>query len=116
MTEWKASETQEQITVAQYMTLKGILFIHVPNEGKRSPMVARILKAMGLKPGFPDLLILEPKGEYHGLAIEMKVGKNKPSENQRKWIYDLMKKGYCALVCYGADDAIKTINTYMSLK
>ena len=116
MTEWKASETQEQITVAQYMTLKGILFIHVPNEGKRSPMVARILKAMGLKPGFPDLLILEPRGSYHALAIEMKTKNGRLTEKQREWLNKLRDNGYLALACWGADDAIKVIKQYMDLK
>ena len=30
-------------------------------------------KATGMKKGVPDLFIYEPRGEYHGLAIELKV-------------------------------------------
>ena len=85
----KTNETLEQIAVANYLRLKKILFIHIQNEGKRSLTTARILKAMGLQPGFPDLLILEPKGEYHGLAIEMKTETGRLSENQREWLRQL---------------------------
>ena len=35
MNQWKATETQEQIAVADYLRLKGIMFLHVPNEGKQ---------------------------------------------------------------------------------
>lgn len=110
----KTSETAEQITVAQYLEAKGICYIHVPNEGKRSLAVARILKAMGLKPGFPDLLILEPQGQYHGLAIEMKTKTGKVSKNQATWLRQLRKKGYAAYVGRGADQAIEIIDWYMS--
>lgn len=112
----KTNETLEQIAVADYLRLKKILFIHIPNEGKRSVTVARILKAMGLQPGFPDLLILEPRGSYHALAIEMKTENGRLTENQREWLNKLRDNGYFATACWGADEAITVINTYMSLK
>ena len=43
----------------------------------------------------------------------MKYGKNKPTENQKKWIDYLNGVGYLACVCYGADEAIKLINEYI---
>lgn len=116
MTEWKPTETQEQIAVCQYLDLKGYVYNHTPNEGKRSTTTARILKAMGMKKGFPDLMIYEPKGGFHGLAIEMKAENGKLSKDQKKWLQILESKGYFATVCWGADAAIKLINIYMNLK
>lgn len=115
MNQWKATETQEQIAVADYLRLKDIMFIHVPNEGKRSPTTARLLKAMGMKPGFPDLLILEPRGEYHGLAIELKIPGGRLSYNQKEWLADLASRRYAAVAAWGADEAIHFIEEYMKL-
>lgn len=34
------------------------LYLHIPNEGKRSPREGHILKRMGLTPGAPDWLLI----------------------------------------------------------
>ena len=109
-------EWQDQVTVIQYCTLNNILCNHTPNEGKRSFAEGNKLKRMGLSKGFPDISILEPRGEFHGLYIEMKRKGNKPSDNQISWIMELRKRNYCAMVCYSADEAITLIQKYMSLR
>ena len=50
---------------------------------------------------------------FHGLAIELKVGYNKPTEHQWYWIEMLRQKDYIAEVCYDLDTAIDVIETYM---
>ena len=45
---------------------------HIPNGGSRHKIEAGKLKAMGVKPGVPDLALLVPKGPYNGLFIELK--------------------------------------------
>lgn len=52
---------------------------HVPNGGGRSKIEAGILKAMGVRPGIPDLCIVW-QGRAHW--IELKAGKGKPSDAQ----------------------------------
>jgi len=74
------------------------------------------LKEMGLSPGFPDISILEPRGKYHGLYIEMKRKGNKATNDQISWIMELRKRNYVAMVCYSADAAIKLIDKYMNLR
>lgn len=71
------------------------------------------LKAEGVSAGVPDLFIPIPKQGYHGLFVEMKVGKNRTSPEQDEWLALLRKNGYRAAVCYGADAAIKTIDDYI---
>ena len=71
--------------------------------------------ATGYKSGFPDLFIYEPKGEYSGLAIELKVKGNYASPNQKKVLSILSERGYLSELCTGFDDAIKVIDEYMGL-
>lgn len=75
----------------------------------------------------PDLIVLEPKGKYHGLLIELKVKrinyKNQPDklmkndhiQGQLESINKLMSKGYFASFAVGFDEAKKIIDDYMSL-
>lgn len=72
------------------------------------------LKAAGVRPGVPDVCLPVPRGEYHGLYIELKVGRNKPTEHQKAWLSHLAEAGYCALVCYGWEAAKESIEAYLS--
>lgn len=106
------TEDSEQVAVVQYCELMGIPVTHTPNEGKRSKSYGAKLKKMGMRKGFPDLLVTRARGGYHGLAIEMKVGNNKPTEDQKWWLRKLASEGYKTAVCYGADEAIGVIKSY----
>ena len=100
----------------------------IPNGSYKSTTAQRKFKAEGLKAGVPDLFIPEPNKCYHGLFIEMKKrpktlasGKMsyagiKVSKQQEEWIDRLKAKGYQAVVCCGADDAIKKIEDYMGAR
>ena len=110
---YRRTEAQEQITVINFCDLWGIPAVHVPNEGKRTLANGRQLARMGLRKGFPDLFIPVAKKSYHGMFIELKRDiKCKATEQQQKWIDYLNKQGYYAVICYGADDAIRQINNY----
>ena len=111
----KCTEDDEQIIVVQYCALLKIPIIHIPNEGKRTVANGAKLKRMGMSKGFPDLLITRARGRYHGFAIEMKHGNNKPTPNQIDWLRTLKAEGYATAVCYGAKDAIDLIEKYNKL-
>jgi len=85
----------------------------VPNERKTSPMHGALLKKMGLKPGVADIFIAIPSGEYHGLWVEMKAGKNKPTPLQLEFLANMKSKGYATAICYDAPTAIKTLEDYL---
>ncbi len=89
------------------------LMYHVPNGGKRNVVEATKLKRMGVKAGVPDIVLPVARNGFHGLYVELKVGKNKTSENQDKWLSKLEEQGYKTIVCYGADNAIETIKDYL---
>lgn len=66
----------------------------VPNGGKRNLFEALRLKKQGVLAGVPDLFIPEPTKEYHGLFIELKVGKNKLTLAQSEFIGWVHCRGY----------------------
>jgi len=107
-------EYQLQKAVCEYLDLKNILFCASLGGQYQIHMSQRIkAKKTGYKKGFPDLFIYEPRGNYCGLAIELKVGYNKPTKEQWIWNEQLNKKGYKAVVCTGIDEALETINNYL---
>lgn len=91
------------------------LLFAVPNAGKRSRAVAGRMIAEGLKAGVPDLCLPFPSGQYHGLFIEMKVGRNKPTANQVRWIEDLRSAGHRVEVCFSWDQAKDVIEDYLGI-
>ena len=107
------SEADEQIKVIQWCDSIGAPVFHIPNGGSRNPREAANLKRQGVRAGVPDLCVPVAKGGYHGLYIEMKAGKNKPTDNQVRWLELLRRNGYAAFVCYGADNAIECIRRYL---
>lgn len=82
-------------------------------EGKRSEATGRRLKAEGLKPGVPDVCLPIPSCNFHGLYIELKVGKNKPKDEQIHWLNGLADQGYAVAVCYGWEEAQGVIVNYL---
>lgn len=89
------------------------LLHHIPNGGRRSALEGARLKSEGVKAGVPDICLPVARGEYHGLYIELKVGKNKPSEKQQQWITRLREQGYDTVVCYGWEAAAEHILDYL---
>ncbi len=107
------SEADEQRAVVEWCAWKRIPVFHIPNGGSRHKAEAARLKAQGVKAGVPDLCIPVARGGYHSLYVEMKAGKGRVSQKQREWLELLSGQGMRAVVCYGADEAIKAIEEYM---
>ena len=92
------------------------LFTHVANEGKRTPFEQYKMKYLGTKPGIPDLMIFTPNAFRGGLAIELKAGYNKPTDNQKKWLKSLENANWIAKWHNNFDDCVKTIDDYFNNK
>ena len=88
---------------------------HIPNGGSRNKLEAANLKRQGVKAGVPDLFLPVSRGGYHGLFIELKHGKNKPTEKQTEWLKSLNEQGYAVAVCYGCEEASEKILKYLKL-
>ena len=68
-------------------------------------------KRMGVNPGVPDYIVIVGTKL---VFIEMKRKDKKLSRisaEQLNWLEDLNKCGVVAIVCYGADEAIKVIES-----
>lgn len=113
------SEDSEQEALFEWAhTMAGVypcleMMFHIPNGGRRDTVTGAALKRRGVKAGVPDICLPFPRGKYHGLYIELKVGKNRPSEAQRQWLNRLSMSGYAAVVCFGWRQAAETIEKYM---
>jgi hypothetical protein len=106
---WAANECED------YPELE--LMYHVPNGGSRNKIEAARLKAEGVKPGVPDIVLPVPRGGYHGLYIELKrIRGGKTSEEQKGWIEKLTKQGYYACICKGHKEAEVVIINYLRLE
>ena len=92
------------------------LMFAIPNSGARDAVTGAMLKAEGVKPGVPDIFLPLPVGDFHGLFIELKTAKGRPSPEQREWLMRLRHRGYAAVLCRGLDEAIETISRYVGGK
>ncbi len=87
----------------------------IPNGGFRFKSEAGRLKASGVKPGVPDILLPVPKGAWAGLFIEMKRKvASRIQHNQYEWLDQLVCFGYRAEVCYGWEQARDVIEDYLN--
>lgn len=116
------SEQVEQINLMRWAEYeKGAhpelkLLMHIPNGGARTKAEAGKFKAMGVKPGVPDLFLPVARGVYHGLWIELKrADGGKTQAAQRGWIAALKEQGYMAGVAHGWVEASETIMKYLNL-
>lgn len=113
-------ESEEQITLFQWARLQSgkypelSLLYHVPNGGSRNRAEAARLQAEGVKAGVPDLCLPVPRGQFHGLYIELKrMRGSRTSDLQVSWMESLMKQGYCVALCKGWQAAAQTIIEYL---
>ncbi|QDP48235.1 MAG: hypothetical protein Unbinned585contig1001_5 [Prokaryotic dsDNA virus sp.] len=108
-------EYQLQKAVCKYLDLNNVLYCGSMGGQYQVHFSQRIkAKKSGYKKGFPDLFIYEPRGDYYGLAIELKVGYNKPTKEQLYWQKELNKRNYKSCVCKGIDEALDTIINYLN--
>lgn len=89
------------------------LLFHPANGEKRSRATGGRLKAMGVVPGVPDLLLLHPSGPFHGLGLELKALGGDLSAAQARVLLDLHAAGYAVTVCWSPETAISAIVEYL---
>ncbi len=92
------SERDLQRAVARLLDVTGLPWFHPANERKCSPRQGAALKALGVKAGVPDILVLRPFDlgdcRFSGLAIELKARRGSLTEAQREWSVTLTRCGW----------------------
>lgn len=84
--------------------------------GRRYSPEAIKLKKEGLTPGMLDINWPLAKRGYHGLWVEMKVGKNTLTDEQAEMKQLLEQQGNYCVVCYSYQDAIRVIEWYADFR
>lgn len=116
------TESQEQAAIFAWAArAKGrypeLALLHaIPNGGDRHPAVGARMKREGVKRGVPDICLPVPRGEYHGLYIELKAHGGRVSDDQKAWHLMLEAQGYWVSICWGFDSARERIENYLNEK
>ena len=88
-------------------------FHHFANERRCTPIEGRMLKRMGVKRGVADFFLAFPQNGKAGLWIELKVGTNKPSTEQKEFLARKLHRGYEAVCVWGTQAARDVITKYL---
>lgn len=117
----RQDEHQEQCALLQWWALEcryfGIdekLLYAIPNGGLRSKVTGARMKREGARAGVPDLFLAVPRGNLHGLFIELKTEGGRIQPSQTKMMSLLSEQGYACCVCLGWDKAKQEIISYLS--
>lgn len=108
----RASEEAIQRALVDLLTraaIPGVAWTHMPSGEARHKGVAGKLKGMGVKPGWPDLLIVR-QGQLYGLELKAALGRVSPAQRQAH--ADLTAAGAIIAVTYGLDEAVQQLKAW----
>ncbi len=113
-------ERQMQKAVVEYIDKCyphiGSLCFHVPLELlRREEHTAGMFHALGARAGVADIVMLVPRGAYHGLLVELKVPPRRPTDSQVKFLELAREQGYAACWSDSINTVLKLIDVYLSL-
>lgn len=110
------TETQTHIAVAEHLRHRGVpglWWTHPPNGEVRDKATGAKLKAMGTRPGTPDLVLLHA-GRFYGLELKRTDGRLSPAQIEARASIE-NAGGYWA-VAHGFDQALTILGTWGLLK
>ena len=114
------TEASEQITliamIDSFHPALSDFIAHIPNGGKRDAKTGALMKKMGVRPGWPDLVYTRMRGRYGALFIEMKRMKGGSTSQAQKRVHEALRgEGYRVRVCRGWREALETLLEYEDL-
>lgn len=109
------SEHDEQVLLFEWAKTQPELewLFAIPNGGYRHKAVAIKMKREGVRAGVWDIFLPIPRGEAHGLFIEMKYGSNTLTQFQKDFGEFAKAQGYKAKVAYNFEQARDYIQEYL---
>ena len=94
----------------------GSLCFHVPLELlRREDKSAAMFHSVGARAGVADVVMLVPRGAYHGLVIELKTPTKRPTDSQCTFLEAARKQGYAACWSDSLNTVLKLIDVYLKL-
>lgn len=112
MTRRRDPEAQIQRAVVQHLRLrgvKGLVFFHVPNGGRRGAVEGAIFKAMGVRAGVSDLILAHNSKFF---ALELKAEGGRATEAQLEFLQDFDRAGAFTALATGLDAALRTLEAW----
>lgn len=108
------SEGQLQKAVVTWLSIQEQLgrltYAHIPNEGRRSRIAGSNLRRMGLRAGFPDLVVF---GHFGCGVIELKTETGKIRPNQREWAERFQTFEIPHAICRSLEDVMTRVDAWM---
>lgn len=97
----------------QWRARAGVWWCHLANGGWRSPIEAKILKALGVVAGAPDLLIVADGRAYF---LELKAPRGRVSAAQRECHEALRAAGAAVAIADNIDEALELLQSWEILR
>lgn len=88
---------------------------HSPNGGKRDALAGAQMKALGVKKGWPDLILPVSRNLTNGLVIEMKSATGSTSPEQKEWLDHFKSQQWAVRVARSAQEARKELCLYLGI-
>lgn len=88
---------------------------HSPNGGKRDALAGAQMKALGVKKGWPDLILPVRAMQNPGLVIEMKSETGSTSPEQKEWLEHFKTQGWEIRVARSAQEARTMLCQYLGI-
>ena len=109
-------EHKEQVKLVQRVRAfyPDVLIAAIPNGGDRTASERVRLASEGVLAGMPDLCVLEARGGFHGLFVEMKTATGTQSREQKAIELTLNASGYLCTVARSAADGFEIIKEYLN--
>lgn len=95
-----------------------LMLFAVPNGGGRSRVEGAIMKGEGVTAGVSDLILLEARGDYGALCIELKTTRktSRQSDDQKRWQKAAEAHGNRYVVIRTEEQFKAVIYQYLALK
>ena len=112
----KRPEEQIQRAVVSHLkarSMPGVFFFHPANGGRRTKAEAGIFKALGVRAGVPDLIVVY-RAQIFGLELKADSGRLTPI--QRQALNDMEVAGARTAVAHSLDEALVTLECWGVLR
>ena len=119
----KRGEEIEQARLVKWTHLQSVRALmpelrwlyHCPNGGNRSAFTGAQMKALGVKPGVPDLTLPVRRPTFTGLIIEMKSATGSLSSEQKEWRDHYLDQGWEFYICRSAEEGRFALCEYLGV-
>lgn len=107
-------EENIQEAVVAWLDSRGIIFTHIPSGGKRSKGYAAKLNRLGLRKGWPDIMVMLDDG--FGCLELKRPKKGRIEPEQQDFANECQRRGIPHAFAYGYKEAIEVLKKWFKLE